>query len=139
MPSSYLSVMKTIVMRLSMPRVSPPHSHRRNDALLSLLANQSVSILAKIHALENATKRLNTMRHIVQIERGITENMNEGLIVLTPDLRIAEMNSAAEIILATPAKKSFWKTSKWCSSAMKTLPRTINLPNKASAPSLAQT
>ena len=74
---------------------------------LSLLANQSVSILAKIHALENATKRLNTMRHIVQIERGITENMNEGLIVLTPDLRIAEMNSAAEIILGYASKEVF--------------------------------
>lgn len=66
---------------------------------LSVLANHTKTAYARLMALENASKRLQTMRHIVQIERGITENMSEGLIVLTPDLRIAEMNFAAENIL----------------------------------------
>ncbi len=74
---------------------------------LSLLASHSATALGKLHALENASKRLQTMRHVVQIDRGVTENMSEGLIILTPDLRIAEMNSAAENILGYASKEVF--------------------------------
>ncbi len=74
---------------------------------LSVLANHTKSAYARLVSLENASKRLQTMRHIVQIERGITENMSEGLIVLTPDLQIAEMNSAAENILGYTSNEVF--------------------------------
>lgn len=74
---------------------------------LSVLANHTKTAYARLMALENASKRLQTMRHIVQIERGITENMSEGLIVLTPDLRIAEMNFAAENILGYAANEVY--------------------------------
>ena len=74
---------------------------------LSVLANQCASNLSKLNALENASKKLQTMRHIVQIDRGVTENMSEGLILLTPDLRVAEMNAAAENILGYASKEVF--------------------------------
>ena len=74
---------------------------------LSLLANHTATSFGKLNALENATKRLQTMRHIVQIERDITENMSEGLIILTPDLKIAEMNASAENMLRYASKEVF--------------------------------
>lgn len=74
---------------------------------LAILATHSATAFAKLNALENASKRLNNMRHIVQINRGLTENMSEGLILLTPDLRIAEMNAAAENLLGYASKEVF--------------------------------
>lgn len=74
---------------------------------LSLLANHTATCFGKLIALENATKRLQTMRHIVQIERDIIENISEGLIILTPDLKIAEMNSSAENMLRYASKEVF--------------------------------
>mgnify|MGYP001158842525 CR=1 FL=1 len=74
---------------------------------LSVLANHAKSAYSRLMTLENASKRLKTMRHIVQIDRGITENMSEGLIVLTPELRIAEMNFAAENILGYASNEVF--------------------------------
>lgn len=74
---------------------------------LAILANHAATVFAKLLALENASKRLQNMRHIVQINRGLTENMSEGLILLTPDLRIAEMNAAAENLLGYASKEVF--------------------------------
>lgn len=76
---------------------------------LAILATHCATVFAKLNALENASKRLQNMRHAVQINRGLTENMSEGLIVLTPDLRIAEMNAAAENLLGYASKEVFLK------------------------------
>lgn len=76
---------------------------------LAILATHAATAITKLAALENAAKRLQNMRHIVQINRGLTENMSEGLIILTPDLRIAEMNTAAENLLGYASKEVFLK------------------------------
>ncbi|MFZ3069551.1 MAG: ATP-binding protein [Anaerolineaceae bacterium] len=75
--------------------------------LLSLLGSQTSSAVQHLLNLENARKTVKTIRQVVQIEHAITDNLEEGIIILTPDLRIAEMSPSAEIMLGYAGNEVF--------------------------------
>jgi two-component system sensor histidine kinase AtoS len=74
---------------------------------LSLLSSITSSTIQHLSSLENAQKTLQRMRQVVQIEHAITDNLEEGIIILTPDLQIAEMSPSAEIMLGYASKEVF--------------------------------
>ncbi|NLW72508.1 MAG: PAS domain-containing protein [Chloroflexi bacterium] len=81
-----------------------------NDEVLryiSLLSSITSSTLHHLSGLESAQRTLQRMRQVVQIEHAITDNLEEGVIVLTPDLQIAEMSPSAEIMLGYASKEVF--------------------------------
>ena len=90
--------------------VTAGHSPVPDDQLLrylSLLGSHTSSTVHHLLNLENARKTLQNVRQVVQIEHAITDNLEEGIIILTPDLRVAEMNPSAEIMLGYASKEVF--------------------------------
>jgi PAS domain-containing protein len=96
-------------------------THRRDDAgsrrvaypdddtlrYLALMSAHAASAIQGLNSLESAQRTLNNIRHVVQIQHAITDNLEEGVIILTPDLCIAEMNPAAEFLLGYASKEVF--------------------------------
>lgn len=74
---------------------------------LALMSAHAASAIQGLNSLESAQRTLNNIRHVVQIQHAITDNLEEGVIILTPDLRIAEMNPAAEFLLGYSGKEVF--------------------------------
>jgi PAS domain S-box-containing protein len=74
---------------------------------LSLLSAHCSSVIKNLSTLESARQTLKNVRHITAIQQKITENLQEGIIILTPDLRITEMNPAAETILGYASSEVF--------------------------------
>lgn len=74
---------------------------------LSLLSSITSSTIQHLTTLENAHKTLQRMRQVVQIQHAITDNLEEGTIILTPDLQIAELSPSAEIMLGYASKEVF--------------------------------
>ena len=74
---------------------------------LSLLSSLCSSVIKNLSTLESARQTLKNIRHITAIQQKITENLQEGIIILTPDLRITEMNPAAETILGYASSEVF--------------------------------
>ncbi len=74
---------------------------------LALMSAHAASAIQGLNSLESAQRTLNNIRHVVQIQHAITDNLEEGVIILTPDLRIAEMNPAAEFLLGYASKEVF--------------------------------
>lgn len=74
---------------------------------LALLASHTATTIRHLGSVESASKTLANVRQLVQIERAITDNLEEGVIILTPDLRIAEMSPAAEFMLGYASKEVF--------------------------------
>lgn len=74
---------------------------------LSLLSALCSSVIKNLSTLESARQTLKNIRHITAIQQKITENLQEGIIILTPDLRITEMNPAAETILGYASSEVF--------------------------------
>jgi len=74
---------------------------------LALMSAHTASAIQGLNSLESAQRTLNNIRHVVQIQHAITDNLEEGVIILTPDLRIAEMNPAAEFLLGYSGKEVF--------------------------------
>lgn len=74
---------------------------------LSLLGMETANIMEHHIAIENARKTIQKIKQVIQIEHTVIDNLEEGVIILTPDLRIAEMNPAAEIILGYASKEVF--------------------------------
>lgn len=74
---------------------------------LALMSAHTASAIQGLNSLESAQRTLNNIRHVVQIQHAITDNLEEGVIILTPDLRIAEMNPAAEFLLGYASKEVF--------------------------------
>lgn len=84
---------------------SPPDE----DSLrkLTLLAACAASTLHHLARIESAQQTVRRARQVVQIEHAISDNMEEGLIILTPDLRVAEMNPSAEMMLGYAGSEVF--------------------------------
>lgn len=61
------------------------------------------------HCLNNQEllKHLGRFQHINRISKTILENLEEGVIILTPNLLIAEMNPSAEIMFGYASKEVF--------------------------------
>lgn len=74
---------------------------------LALMSAHAASAIQGLNSLENAQHTLTNIRHVVQIQHAITDNLEEGVIILTSDLRIAEMNPAAEFLLGYASKEVF--------------------------------
>jgi len=74
---------------------------------LALMSAHAASAIQGLNGLESAQRTLTNIRHVVQIQHAITDNLEEGVIILTPDLRIAEMNPAAEFLLGYASKEVF--------------------------------
>ena len=73
----------------------------------ALLGRQTGAMLTQLWRLEKAQKTLARMRQVVQLEHAITDNLEEGVIILTHDLRIAEMSPSAEIMLGYASREVF--------------------------------
>lgn len=74
---------------------------------LNLLASQCSAAIQNLAILDNARKTLRRVHHIAAIQQRITDNLEEGIIILTPDLRITEMNPAAESMLGYASLEVF--------------------------------
>jgi len=77
------------------------------QAELELLAKLTASVVHQLAWLENAQRTVQNVRQLVQIEHAITDNLEEGIILLTPDLLIAEMSPAAESMLGYATSEAF--------------------------------
>ncbi len=74
---------------------------------LKLLASSAAGILHHLTRVENAQRTVQRTRQIVQLEHAISDNIEEGLIILTPDLCVAEMNPSAEMMLGYAISEVF--------------------------------
>ena len=80
-----------------------------NEALryLSLLGVHTSSALKHITTLEQAGSTMRNIRKLARIQQTVSDNLEEGVIILSPDLRITEMNPAAETLLGYASKEVF--------------------------------
>ena len=85
----------------------PPLPDDETLRYLALMSTHAASAIQSLVSLESAQRTLNNVRHIVQIQHAITDNLEEGVIILTPELQIAEMNSAAEFLLGYASTEVF--------------------------------
>lgn len=74
---------------------------------LSLTGIQTSALMAQSSKLETSSQTIQKIKQVIQIEHAAIDNIEEGVIILTPDLIIAEMNPAAEIILGYNSKEVF--------------------------------
>lgn len=74
---------------------------------LNLLANHCANAIRSLSAIDHARQTLRKVRLIAAIQQRITENLEEGIIILTPDLCITEMNPAAETMLGYASPEVF--------------------------------
>ncbi len=77
-------------------------SEHQNPNLLSLaklIAAYTTGLMQDQIALSNAQNLSNKIRQVVKIQNEIISNLDEGVIILSPDRTVAEINPAAENIL----------------------------------------
>ncbi len=89
---------------------------------LNLLGAQCGATINNLSLLDNARKTLRNVRHIAAIQQRITDNLEEGIIILTPDLRITEMNPAAESMLGYASLEVFQQDVEMVLIGSETLP-----------------
>ena len=74
---------------------------------LNLLSLHTSSALKHLLTLESAGTTMRNIRKLARIQQTVTDNLEEGVIVLSPDLRIMELNPAAESMLGYASKEVF--------------------------------
>ena len=74
---------------------------------LNLLGMHASSALKNLTTLEQASSTMRNIRRLARIQQTVADNLEEGVIVLSPDLRIAELNPAAESMLGYASKEVF--------------------------------
>lgn len=86
-----------------------PGSVPDNETLryFSLLGSHASSTIKQLSTIDNARQTLRNIRHLAHIQQNITDNMTEGILILTPDLRISELNPAAENMLGYASREVF--------------------------------
>lgn len=89
---------------------------------LNLLGAQCGAAISNLSLLDNARSTLRKVRHIAAIQQRITDNLEEGIIILTPDLRITEMNPAAENMLGYASLEVFQQDVEMVLIGSETLP-----------------
>lgn len=85
--------------------LNPPNDE--NLRLLSFIGIQTSQVAQHLITLENARIKIQNIKKILQIQQIAVDNLEEGVIVLTPDLKVAEMNPAAEITLGYASKEVY--------------------------------
>lgn len=98
---------------------TPDHEDLR---YLYLLSAQCGATIKNLSLLDNARQTLRKVRHIAAIQQSITDNLEEGIIILTPDLRITEMNPAAESMLGYASLEVFQQEVEMVLIGSETLP-----------------
>ena len=80
-----------------------------NEAMryLSLMGEHTSSSFKHLATLEQAGGTMRNIRRVARIQQTVTDNLDEGVIVLSPDLRISELNPAAESMLGYASKEVF--------------------------------
>ncbi len=68
-------------------------------ALAKLIAAYVTGVMQDQIALQNGRNLTNKIKQVVKIQNEIIKNLEEGVIILSPDLTIAEINPAIETIL----------------------------------------
>jgi len=68
-------------------------------ALAKLIATYTAGLMEDQIALHNTRSVSQKIKQVVRIQNEIINNLDEGAIILSPDLKIAEINPAAESIL----------------------------------------
>ncbi|HOR77690.1 MAG TPA: PAS domain-containing protein, partial [Anaerolineaceae bacterium] len=74
---------------------------------LEFLAKLTASTLHHLAWMENAQQTLQNVRQLLQIEHALIDSLEEGVILLTPELLIAEMSPAAESMLGYATSEAF--------------------------------
>ncbi|HOA21680.1 MAG TPA: ATP-binding protein [Anaerolineaceae bacterium] len=74
---------------------------------IKLIASSTAGVLHHLARVENAQRAVQRTRQVVQLEHAISDNIEEGLIILTPDLSVAEMNPSAEMMLGYASSEVF--------------------------------
>ncbi|HBO34855.1 MAG TPA: hypothetical protein DD636_09025 [Anaerolineaceae bacterium] len=74
---------------------------------LNLLGVHTSSALKHLLTLEQAGSTMRNIRKLARIQQTVTDNLEEGVIILSPDLRITELNPAAESMLGYASKEVF--------------------------------
>lgn len=86
------------------------HENPPDDLAFRYLSLVGVAVSDALEAIrQNDTQisNINKLKQVIQIEHAIVDNVEEGVIVLTSELKIAELNPAAEIILGYNNKEVF--------------------------------
>lgn len=82
--------------------VAAKRSTDKNETLLpmaKMIAAYTAGLMEDQITLHNARSLSNKIRQVVKIQNEIIKNLEEGILILTPDLTIAEINPAAEDML----------------------------------------
>ena len=74
---------------------------------LNLFCSHTTTALRHSLSVLESQKKLGRLQHINKVSESITDNMEEGVIILTPDLLVAEMNPSAEIMFGYASKEVF--------------------------------
>ena len=74
---------------------------------LNLLSIHTSSALKHLSTIDQASTMMRNVRKLARIQQTVTDNLEEGIIVLSPDLRITELNPAAESMLGYASKEVF--------------------------------
>ncbi len=74
---------------------------------LNLLSIHTSSALKHLSMIDQASTMMRNVRKLARIQQTVTDNLEEGIIVLSPDLRITELNPAAESMLGYASKEVF--------------------------------
>lgn len=86
---------------------SEPFPDNYKIRILEFISMQSSIAIEKILQIENARKTIQRLKQVINIQHTVIDNLEEGVIVLTPDMQIAELNPAAEILLGYTSKEVF--------------------------------
>ena len=82
--------------------VAAVKSQPANDDLIpmaSLIAEYTTGLMEDQIALKNTRSLTNKIKQVVKIQNEIISNLEEGILILTPELTVAEINQAAEEML----------------------------------------
>lgn len=82
--------------------VAGDKNHAPNEDMLDLIKIIAAHIASKMEdqiSISNLRNLANKIKQVVKIQNEIITNLEEGVIILSPNLTIAEMNPAAEAIL----------------------------------------
>jgi two-component system, NtrC family, sensor histidine kinase AtoS len=92
-------VLDTAKFGLFIAGAKTPKSHTHTLSLAKLIAAYISGQWQHQNTLQNLRRLTNKIRQVVKIQNEIITNLDEGVIILAPDLTIAELNPAAETIL----------------------------------------
>ena len=67
--------------------------------MVKMLATYTAGLMEDQIALQNTRNLANKVKQVVRIQNEIISNLEEGILILSPDLTIAEINRAAEDML----------------------------------------